>query len=368
MYDYYKKYIKYKTKYLNLRGGNNKKYAIVTLCMLKPHYVVAACISAYIHKYLIKQINKDIKLVMMCDDIIYDGYKDILSKYYDDIRKISLRSFPISKRYVYPENKYSSWIAYSLNKWKCLQMTEYDKVLFMDVDMLVVNKNFYNVFDYETPAFSVKKDKNKCVNDAINKSSKLINYSYSEYIKKDTISIDGGICLLKPSKDIYKEYEEFTNKIYADGIYSRSLSGPDETSLFYFYANKMNIHEICDEYAVVPWDNPEYNNLALCYNFLSFVKPWIKDYTTAWVEEQLWLDIFKIMKPERKLVDLYEKLAKENCHMIKKLNDRLARKYYNINSSEELDCSTINNIKDEEGYGMILLNDIKNLLYDESKK
>ena len=44
--EYYDKYLKYKKKYMNLKtlqtGGNDKKYAIVNLCMLKDHYVIGA--------------------------------------------------------------------------------------------------------------------------------------------------------------------------------------------------------------------------------------------------------------------------------------------------------------------------------------
>jgi hypothetical protein len=65
----------------------NGKGAIFFLCMLKSHYVIAACITAFTHRYLIRQTNKNIKLVIMCDHEIYRNWRDVLSEYFDEVKK-----------------------------------------------------------------------------------------------------------------------------------------------------------------------------------------------------------------------------------------------------------------------------------------
>ena len=59
--------------------------------MLKDHYVIGACINAFINRALLKTNNiNNIKLVIMCDDHIYDKYKNTLKKYFDEVVKIEL--------------------------------------------------------------------------------------------------------------------------------------------------------------------------------------------------------------------------------------------------------------------------------------
>src|SRR5271155_3751950 len=96
-------YINNKKDYLNLKlafksGGSNdsiknetKKYAVVMLCMLRSHYVLGACISAFAHKFILKRKNiTDVDLVIMCDDVIYENHGDLLRKYFDIVEKINI--------------------------------------------------------------------------------------------------------------------------------------------------------------------------------------------------------------------------------------------------------------------------------------
>lgn len=56
--------------------------------MLKDHYVIGACINAYTNKAMLHALNiNNIDLVIMCDDYIYDKYVDILSIYFDKVKK-----------------------------------------------------------------------------------------------------------------------------------------------------------------------------------------------------------------------------------------------------------------------------------------
>ena len=331
--DYKSKYMKYKNKYINLKRtlGGNIKNAIFMLCMLKDHYVLGACIAAFTHKQYINKLNLNIELVIMCDSYIFDKYNKTLSKYFDSVLKIELRSFDLSNKYNFVKNKYT-WINFSLSKWECLKYDMYNKILFIDIDMLPNNEDFYKLFEFNTPAFLNIHEKKKCVNSDPFKYS--INYSYSEYINnyvEKIGSIDGGICLLKPNKETYNNYIEFTNNLYKNGLYSYYRSGPDETSLFYFYLKKnVNMYNICNDYCVIPWDNPELVKGAKAYNFLSWVKPWRKPLFLSWEEETIWRDIYNIMPHYEKIEKVFNDSITDYINEFNKMSFNRKKKSNNL--------------------------------------
>ena len=294
------------------------------ICFLKDHYVLGACISAYTHKQYINKLNLNVHVVIMCDKYIYDKYNKLLSKYFDRVIKIKLRSFKLSESYNFVKHKYNSWIRYSLSKWTFLKYEEYNKILFIDIDILPNNIHFYDLFHFNTPAFYNQNKNRICENSKPFQYN--INFSYNEYIKnlwKKIGSIDGGICLFTPSKQIYKEYVTFSNELYKNGIYSILESGPDETSLFYFSLKKYKkLTDICNEYSVIPWDHPEFVKDAKAYNFLSWFKPWIKPLFLCWKEESLWRDIYNIMPHYENIEELLYKCLIEYIYKLKSIKNR----------------------------------------------
>jgi len=330
------------------------KYAIVSLCMLNEHYIIGACISAFVHKFFTK--SKKIDLVIMCDENIYSKYYDVLSKYYDKIKKIELDYYPIYEDFKYPKEKYVSWVSYSTNKWKCLDYDEYDKILFLDVDMLPANPKFYDIFDFKTPA--IKRCRMTPHKSIINveKFKPDIGKDYDDFVYNyaNTIgTMDGGIVLLSPSKKLYKKYQELVKELFKNkGIYSSNTSFPDETSLFYFLnREKKKFYTIPDKYSVIPWydkSTPEKQNYetALLYNYNGFYKPWIKGRILQYPEELLWHDIFDIMKVDNKLDILYKKVIVEHYQeTFLKLDDRQRKTRYNI-KSHAIDIYNINQKED----------------------
>ena len=57
--------------------------------------------------------------------------------------------------------KYSEWMKYSISKWNIFKYDQFDKILFLDIDILTINKNFYNIFNLKTPAVMKKIDQKK---------------------------------------------------------------------------------------------------------------------------------------------------------------------------------------------------------------
>jgi hypothetical protein len=312
---------------INQQSKSNPQYAIVMLCMLKEHYVFGACISAFAHKFIMKKANIDnISLVIMCDKIVYENHSNLLRQFFDDVIEIELDDYKISKKYKFSErwiNKYK-WIVHSTSKWQCLNFTNYDKILFIDIDILPISHKFYNIFLQKTPSF-----KNFPIPDNDNKQQYVAQYncvdnekvvdplynitSYKKYTDSDKqMSLNGGIVLLKPDKEVYKKYKNFIDEMFGqDGIFARKRSGPDETSLFYFYTKimpKKKFYRICKKYAVVPWDAPKRIPDALAINYLSYVKPWLKPIFCAWEEEMLWRDIYEAIPKNKELDSLFKKV------------------------------------------------------------
>ena len=335
------------------------KNAIFMLCILNESYVLGSCISGYMHNNYKKKYNLDFDIVLMVDEFIYNNYFNILKNYFDKVLKIKLIEFDISNKYEYAKKKYSSWINYSLNKWKCLKYDEYDKILFIDVDILPYNLKFYDLFNFNTPAFNhlsyIKKDNdkyhlNRDFSNCENNSKKNINFkvSFSNYINDffKYGTLNGGILLLKPDIKEYKEYKLFTSKLFKNGIFSHHQSGPDETSLFYFYSKKLKYYyNICNDYCIVPWDNPDikdYSNIN-SINYLSFVKPWIKPKFLMWNEEFVWNTILKNMN-NTDLFRLKNNQIRKVLKFFNKLDYFKQKKYFNIYFVKKYDI----NFKDDE--------------------
>lgn len=302
----------------------NNANAIIMLCMMKEHYVIGACINAFVSKSLMfsKNIN-NIKMVVMCDDFIYEKHKDLLVEYFDEVIKIDLmehKIIDIDERKHDSWSKKYSWIMYSLNKWQILKFEKYNKVLFLDIDILPISYKFFNIFNFNTPAFYLKqKSKNdiQCINNDRTYDLLTNNYDYDNYIEKskqEYFTIDGGIVLLKPNIEEYKNYVNFIRKISNNGIKQMAHSGIDETTIFYYFAkykNEKEIYKICSDYVDVPWneqnDKLVKNKTAYSYNYLSYIKPWKKAKFISWTEEHLWRDIYRKMNKTQKLKNVYEK-------------------------------------------------------------
>lgn len=345
------------------------KYAITMLCMLKDHYVLGACISSFAHKQLIKtSIHKNnIDLIIMCDKYIYKKYGRLLSHYFDKVILINLHHFDWASTYRHlTENiaKKYSWLNYSINKWQCLKYDEYEKLLFIDIDILPIKKEFYNIFFNSTPCFHhiighmnrKDIDMKECKNnyktvDILKKYNSFYDYIYNNkdyaYSKKSGMggySINGGIVLLKPDKKIYAKYKEFVYRTFEKGMYSFNLSGPDETTLFYFYQKicGKESYRICDEYLVVQWDSPEIAKKAMAFNFIQFIKPWLKPTFLSWPEELLWRKTYDIMPKEGNIEKLFKKVIVDGYNLYLETDNK--GKYYAYTDAKEIENPTYEKI------------------------
>jgi len=298
------------------------KHAIVMLCILNDKYILGAIVNVLHQKKMLGTDNK-IEFVIMVDSFINKNYRKLLEKYFDRIHLIELYHISngnffktVHKGY---EKKYGSWLGYSTNKWQCLNLTEYDKVLFLDIDIIPIDIKFYELFTFNTPAIHIHNQfiQKKCISNSQSitmNDQRITSHTFKQFIKNNKIekvgSLDGGIILLKPNKSVFNLYNNFIKEEFKEsGIVSFPNSGVDETSLYYFLhqiakKERSKIYTICSNYAFVFWDKEravsrDASKGIYALNYLSFVKPWLKPKLLCWKEEMLWHDLYKRFNLEK---------------------------------------------------------------------
>ena len=331
------------------------KNAIGMIIFTNSLYLVGACLSAWVHRKFISKYNFSIDLVVMVDKPMYK-YKNELKKYFDKVVLIDLVEIKLNPKY-YVINKYSQWMKYSVSKWQILNFYEYEKILFIDIDILPLNKNFYEIFSFDTPAIMVK-GLNSKPNILANPDFFLDNpknYENNEYYELSTKlkhSLNAGFILLKPNKTLYNQYIDFLKICEgSNGFISKYYSGVDETTLLLFlvFYKKIPVHLIPYNYAPIPWDKFPYDkNKIMGINYLSMIKPWIKLPIIQWADENIWhLIAKKALNKHSVITKIY----------IKYLIDELYKFYFNLKK---------NMLKSNSPYNMesIKSSNLKNQMYE----
>ena len=98
-----------------------------------------------------KSYEKYITLCCMVTHDISKEAKSIISKIYDRIIDVDYLQIPhnlIKHNVPFMRDLYSK----TFTKLRIFEMTEYDKVLFLDADMLVLKKDIFSLFNLNTPA------------------------------------------------------------------------------------------------------------------------------------------------------------------------------------------------------------------------
>jgi len=360
------------------------KNGIIMLCMLNDSYAVGACMCAFMHKSFIKTNNLNIELVVMCDAYIYDKYKRMLKFYFDKVHKIELLEYKVKRRRQVSDTynrKYSGWLSYSINKWQCLKYAEYNKVLFMDVDILPMNIKFYDIFNFNTPAFHLLQLNNKytyknCVNN--DKLYDLLNKfkTYDDYIinsEKSNYRLNGGMALFTPGIEIYNDFVKFLKSIDNNGILTMSCSGFDETTMFYFTVKhqKNPFYRLCIEYMTTPWNDKlldnylDKNKPIYAANYLSYVKPWRKPLFISFSEEYIWRKLYHKMRKSRLFKQLYKQTMINGANEYLEFDNASRKYYYGTNIDITYDITYENIVKHEDkikSYGYLNKQDIKQIL------
>jgi hypothetical protein len=313
---------------INSSNKNTKqkpKYAITTLLFGNDSYLPGILLlGSSIKKVMPKSYEKYITLCCMVTHDISKEAKSIISKIYDRIIDVDYLQIPpnlIKHNVPFMRDLYSK----TFTKLRIFEMTEYDKVLFLDADMLVLKKDVFSLFNLNTPAtiFTGKlnnnpydryfKDFEKNGNlfkqfqnkycdwkgKGIELHSNLIPYdNYDNEKTNDGLNIETSILLVKPSilgskqRDSYLQNikqknikirgdTEMVSKLYKDKIYAI------EPRFFGRWVNPEEHPElvILDLYGNhKPWDTNNFNEL-LKYANVGDVSYWWKTYISVYKTE-----------------------------------------------------------------------------------
>lgn len=194
-------------------------------------------------------------------------------------------------------------------KWNCLRLTQYNKILFLDIDMVVVG-NIDPIFKINTPATRL------ILNDNIYKSgekqliAKMITPdlvdgdSVPSLITKEVLfeyggSIDGGCMLLTPNIDDFKNYIVYLKTFDPESKHYdlKAIPGDDELTLLHFYYKKGTLWNFLD----IQWSFIQYhygdlpyaialqdNNSIKILNFIGIYKPWDYNLQTLYPDTSEW--------------------------------------------------------------------------------
>ncbi len=128
--------------------------AYVTLVMKNDKYVAGALVLAH---SLRKSGTICPLICMVTSDISVRAVK-VLKKFYDHVWTVPyIKHRCVSFKTKRQRDLYQDWIEESFTKWNCIDAKmfgKYDKVIFIDADMLVINNCDKELFSLEPPAMT----------------------------------------------------------------------------------------------------------------------------------------------------------------------------------------------------------------------
>jgi hypothetical protein len=166
-------------------------------------------------------------------------------------------------------------------KWNCLKLAQYEKVLMLDVDMLVC-RNIDHVFNFNSPAGAVRKvtvdnadvKKYTCL-----PTGKLIppEYVYNILYNKNT-GISAGCMLLSPDINLYNSFLSFLETFDLSNF--RTICGDDEIAIFQFLITRGKQWTALDD----KWGCIQWRSCSKCDKTTSFIMDFIGMYKT-WMSD-----------------------------------------------------------------------------------
>ncbi|AKN80665.1 P13 [Perigonia lusca single nucleopolyhedrovirus] len=250
-------------------------HAYVTLVMLGDKYVDGAIGLAK----SLRLINTTADLVCMVTSDVSQGSLIRLQQLYTHVIYVDFISFPCPPMLTKRQNQmYGPWINHAFTKWQCLKLTQYEKIIYLDADHLVV-KNIDHMFMLKAPAVCFT-DENYGYYDDLKVGTIISPKMISNFMKHNKILCKAGTILLRPNIKMYRTllsligpHNPLLNKCqYHNGF--------DEQVLLQTIV-KMNISvtQLCVLYA---WNAGSYQRLRknhepFVINYYGDKKPWDTD-------------------------------------------------------------------------------------------
>jgi alpha-N-acetylglucosamine transferase len=318
---------------LKLDISSTPNYAITTLLFGGDAYLPGILLlGSSIRKIMPQPYKKYITLCCMVTNDVSKETRELISKLYDRLIDVDYLQIPhtlIKHKNPTTQNTYSK----TFTKLRIFDMTDYDKVLFLDSDMLVLKKDFFSLFNLNTPAavflgklnnnprdryFKEFKENGRLFKQFQNKycqwqnnnrrksgpeyilHGNLIPYDkkYENERTSDGMNIETSVLLIKPSHYTMNEITKYIENIRQKEI---KMSG-DTEMISRFFKDRM--------YAIEPrffgrWVNPEdHPELVVLDLYGSDGKPWD---TTKFKELIKYIDVGDVSYWWKMYMSIYEK-------------------------------------------------------------
>lgn len=294
----------------NARNENKTRpHAFVFLVMKDFKYAAGAIVAAK----SLRLTNTVHKIVCMITRDIPHDVEEKLKTVFDEIVVVPYISHPTIKlRTVKQQKMYQSWIEFSFTKWNMLNMTQYNKVMFVDADKIVV-KNIDHLFDIGTPAgtFSSPWAKPFETNGLFNPYSsvkhggKISPAMVSEGLSKDSFVCVATMVMLSTSQTDYDCMMKCLKTFPAFG-YKNCFSAYDEQILAHYYSivKQSTWIQISQLYNFIPWKLKwikQINESPFVFHYFN-IKPWNMK-RTEWPDLEPWWRIARKHTQDYPLLD-----------------------------------------------------------------
>ena len=271
---------------LELDAGalQDQKCAYVTLVMRGDFYVPGAIVMAH---SLRKAGTKHELVAMVTDDVSFPA-RTALECVFDkvvDVAYIRVKHAPLSTSKM--ETMYHSWMDDSLTLFRCLGLTDYDKVCVLDSDIVIL-RNLDDVFALSSPCgcfhsfWLSNQPKHDVYMHYVQQGNKIPNEIVETALKKQGAFVCIGNCLLlKPSTEAVQEFDKYiADSMMRRGYvgYKGIMSAPNEQVIADFYARWMRQEwtQMSTQYQCVPWKHKPREGPPYLFHYFH-LKPWAED-------------------------------------------------------------------------------------------
>jgi len=340
--------IKNKTKCAKLNTNNyintklllnsKQKYAIFALIFGGDSYVPGILLlGSSIRKVMPQEYEKHINLCCMVTKDVSKEARDIILKVYDRVIEVEYLQIPPNLIKHKSEDTKKIY-AKTFTKLRIFEFTEYEKILFLDADMLVIKEDIFSLFNLKTPAAifmgSLSKNPQDRYFKDIETSGKLFKQFQTKYCNwkgkqlhgnpipydnkyenentSQGLNIETSVLLITPDSKLALQRDKYLDNIRNKNI---KISG-DTEMVSRMFKDKL--------YAIEPrffgrWTNPdEHPDLVILDFYGTEGKPWEVYYMTTLIEYKdvrYWWKIY---------INTYEKVYKKwNNNMLDKLYNKL---------------------------------------------
>lgn len=227
------------------KNQQTSRYAYVFSVFKNSQYLLAALASAWSLRRT--QTREDI--VLLVTDIPNEMI-DFAKRIFDRIYSVSyLHIHCKSLRTEKQRKRYESWMDVSCTKWNCLALTEYEKIVYLDADTLIL-QNIDKLFQLSTPAgtFSSPQAQGYCLKGGMH--NPYFSLREGDEVKQNMVeeglngkngasfTVIGTSVVLSPNSQHFSELSNMLAKYDKSNLFgfSNCNSGIDEQVLAYFYS------------------------------------------------------------------------------------------------------------------------------------